>query len=167
MNDLTVLGPTEAAFALSIARRFFSEPQDAADAAQDALLAAHRHRASFRGESQLTTWLHRIVVNTVHGMMRKRARRPAPIALDDESARELPSHEPSPAARLEDADIAARARRGVHALGAKYEDVFRLRFDEDLGEAEVARALGVTVATVKIRTHRARHAAREALAGAA
>jgi DNA-directed RNA polymerase specialized sigma24 family protein len=41
-------------------------------------------------------------------------------------------------------------------MGERYAPVFRMRFEDDLGEAEIAKALGLTVGNVKIRTHRAR-----------
>ena len=167
MNDSTVsLGPRELAFANSVARRFFRDPQDAADAAQDALLIAHRQRDSFRGDAQLTTWLYRIVVTTSLGHLRRTKRRPTLRSIEEERAAEVASPERSPEARLADAEDAALARRRLKALGDKYERVFSMRFDEERSEAEVASALGLTVATVKIRTHRARRAAADALVSA-
>lgn len=167
MNDLNVsIGPREVELANAVARRFFRDPEDAADAAQDALLAAHRHRGSFRGDARFTTWLHRIVVTTSLAHLRKQRRRPLSRSLDD-SAGELPSPERTPEARLADAESAARARRHLRTLPAGHQRVFRMRFDEELGEAEVARQLGLSVANVKIRTHRARRALRAALAEAA
>lgn len=156
------IGRQELAFAQAVARRFFREPQDAADAAQDALLTACRHLASFRGDAQLKTWLHRIVVNTALGLLRKRGRRPVAGSIDE--AHHVASPEPSPEARVADAEVVARARDQVGALGAMYQEVLGLRVDQDLGDAEIAAALGVTVPTVKIRLHRARHAARQAIA---
>ena len=47
----------------AVALRTMGDPDDAADALQDALLAAHRGAAGFRGEAAVTTWLHRVVVN--------------------------------------------------------------------------------------------------------
>jgi len=168
MNDLTVsLGRQELAYANAVARRFFHDPQDAADAAQDALLAAHRHRGSYRGEAQVTTWLHRIVVTTSLGHLRKRGRRPAMASLEDEAVAECASPVRSPEAQVADAEAASQVRGLLRALGDKYDRVFRMRFVDELAETEVADALALTVSTVKIRTHRARHAVRAALAEAA
>lgn len=168
MNDLDVsLGRQELAYANAVARRFFHDPQDAADAAQDALLAAHRHRASYRGDALVTTWLHRIVVTTSLGHLRKRNRRPAMGSLDDAAVAEVASPQRSPEAQASDAELATRARGLLRGLGDKYDRVFRLRFVDELSEAEVAEQLDLTVATVKIRTHRSRHAVRTALAEAA
>ena len=56
----------------SVALRTTGDPEDAADALQDALLSAYRRADQFRGESQVTTWLHRIVVNASLDRLRKR-----------------------------------------------------------------------------------------------
>lgn len=47
----------------SIALRIMRNPEDAADALQDAYIAAFRRAGTYRGEAQVTTWLHRVVVN--------------------------------------------------------------------------------------------------------
>ena len=47
----------------SVALRTLRDPEDAADALQDAMISAFRRAGSFRGQSAITTWLHRIVVN--------------------------------------------------------------------------------------------------------
>jgi RNA polymerase sigma factor (sigma-70 family) len=61
---------------LSTARRFFHEEQDARDAVQDAFLSAFKAVGGFAGRCKLSTWLHRIVVNTALMKIRRRRRRP-------------------------------------------------------------------------------------------
>jgi RNA polymerase sigma-70 factor (ECF subfamily) len=68
-----------------VALRTMRKPEDAADALQDAYLAAFRRAASFRGDAQVTTWLHRVVVNACLDRlraMRSRAADPLPEDLD-------------------------------------------------------------------------------------
>lgn len=60
----------------AVALRTTQNPEDAADALQDALLSAFRRADTFRGESAVTTWLHRIVVNAALDRMRRAAVRP-------------------------------------------------------------------------------------------
>ena len=60
----------------AVAVRTLRDPEDAADALQDAMISAFRRAGSFRGESAVTTWLHRIVVNACLDRMRRRAARP-------------------------------------------------------------------------------------------
>lgn len=83
----------------SVALRTAGSPEDAADALQDAMIAAFRRAASFRGEAAVTTWLHRIVVNACLDQHRRRKSRPTtswietlhehPGDIDDMSNREL------------------------------------------------------------------------------
>lgn len=69
----------------AVALRTLGNPEDAADALQDALLSAYRRANSFRGEAAVTTWLHRIVVNACLDLVRRRAVRPV-VPLPAEAA---------------------------------------------------------------------------------
>jgi RNA polymerase sigma-70 factor (ECF subfamily) len=69
----------------AVALRTMRNPEDAADALQEAYIAAFRRAGSFRGESQVTTWLHRVVVNACLDrlrVLRSRAAEPLPEDLD-------------------------------------------------------------------------------------
>ena len=74
----------------AVALRTTSDPEEAADALQDALIAAFRRADSFRGDAAVTTWLHRIVVNACLDRLRRRRVRladPLPDDLDERAAR--------------------------------------------------------------------------------
>ena len=74
----------------AVALRTTGNPEDAADALQDAMVSAFRRAEAFRGESAVTTWLHRIVVNACLDRLRRtkvRAADPLPDDLDDHAAR--------------------------------------------------------------------------------
>ena len=60
----------------AVAVRTMRHPEDAADALQDAMVSAYRGAASFRGDSAVTTWLHRVVVNACLDRMRREKVRP-------------------------------------------------------------------------------------------
>ena len=60
----------------AVALRTIGDREEAADALQDALLSAYRAAERFRGDSAVTTWLHRIVVNACLDRMRRRQVRP-------------------------------------------------------------------------------------------
>src|SRR5918911_814590 len=60
----------------AVAVRTLGDADEAADALQDALLSAYRAAAGFRGDSAVTTWLHRIVVNACLDRARRRRSRP-------------------------------------------------------------------------------------------
>jgi Sigma-70 region 2 len=64
---------------LSVARRFLREEEDARDAVQEGFLSAYRSIGTFQGGSQISTWLHRIVVNAC--LMRLRSRQRGPLHL--------------------------------------------------------------------------------------
>ncbi|WP_017614199.1 RNA polymerase sigma factor SigM [Nocardiopsis salina] len=61
----------------AVAVRIMSDPEEASDALQDAFLSAFRAAGRFRGEAQVSTWMHRIVVNACHDRLRRRKVRPA------------------------------------------------------------------------------------------
>jgi RNA polymerase sigma-70 factor (ECF subfamily) len=139
---------------------------DAADVAQEALLTAFRFRDAFRGDSSYRTWLYRIATSTALSFRRSRRSRDRGLtsSLDAELDPELATREPSPEQQLIQAEAIIRARRAIAALPENYASVLRLRFEDELGETEVADALGLSVATVKIRAHRGRLRLRLSLA---
>jgi RNA polymerase sigma-70 factor, ECF subfamily len=59
----------------AVALRITGDPDDAADALQEAMISAFRRAGDFRGESAVTTWLHRIVVNASLDLLRRRSAR--------------------------------------------------------------------------------------------
>src|SRR5947208_15496452 len=60
----------------SVALRTLGDPEEAADALQDAMVSAYRAAGSFRGDAAVTTWLHRVVVNACLDRIRRRNSRP-------------------------------------------------------------------------------------------
>src|SRR6478752_10602020 len=69
----------------AVAMRTMGNPEDAADGLQDGMIAAYRRAGSFRGDAQVTTWLHRVVVNACLDRLRAakvRAADPLPDDLD-------------------------------------------------------------------------------------
>jgi len=154
----------ERGFVYAVGRRYVADEDAADDVAQEAMLLAFRHRASFRGESHPRTWLYRIAAMAALGYLRRHRRRDARIITCDPEQlagfdeRVTPSAEDELASR----ELAERLHRQLGALDEKYASVLRLRA-EDLGEHEIAERLGLSVAVVKIRAHRARGMLREAL----
>src|SRR6201996_81599 len=59
----------------AVALRVTCDPEDAADALQDAMISAFRRADNFRGDSAVTTWLHRIVVNASLDLLRRKSSR--------------------------------------------------------------------------------------------
>jgi RNA polymerase sigma-70 factor (ECF subfamily) len=163
-------GPEERGFVFSVAKKFVRNDDDAADVTQDALLLAYRHRDSFRGDSRYRTWLYRIAATTALSHLRRDRRRRDHVTpmtpADDAPAWEPAADGPSPEDEVGSHEAARLARGHLEGLGDKYRRVFLMRVEDECSEAEIARTLGLTVATVKIRTHRARKYLRERMAAA-
>jgi RNA polymerase sigma-70 factor (ECF subfamily) len=138
------------------ALRMMRNPHDAADALQDAYLAAFRRAASFRGESQVTTWLHRIVVNACLDRLRKqqRQRSEQPLPEDPDRAGELMAETgPDPAEQRELRDELAAA---LAELNDDQRAALVLVDVEGYAVDEAAAILGVPPGTVKSRCARGR-----------
>ena len=161
------------AYVRAIALRIVKDEHAADDVAQDALLLAHRHRDSFRGQSRFSTWLYRVTTTAALMHLRRQRRWSREVSAsapagDDASSwiDTRPDPAPAPDIALGAHEQCARARAAVDRMGPRYRDVFRLRFVDGFTESEIAAALSLTTATVKTRAHRARLAARLAAAAA-
>jgi RNA polymerase sigma-70 factor, ECF subfamily len=81
----------------AVALRTVGDPEEAGDALQDAMISAFRRAGDFRGDSAVTTWLHRIVVNACLDRLRRKAARPAVSAGDEQAFEALVAHDSDPA----------------------------------------------------------------------
>lgn len=171
MNDMDGRNVTFTAddrdFVYAVVRRIIRDEDDAHDATQEALLAAYRHRATYCGRARYRTWLYRVAVTSALTQLRRGRYRRVTRSLDPAGVdRELVATDETPERALLTAEDRQRLRAHLANLDPRYARVLELRLDEDLGEAEVAEAMGLTVATVKIRAHRARAALRAQLVAA-
>ena len=163
MNVSTELRESDRSFVYAVIRRMLRDDDASADATQDALLLAHRHRDQFRGESAHRTWLYRIAVTTALGHLRKRRRTREEISGSDRPvAWDLSDPRPSPEQQVAAGELAGAMTRALADVGRAHQQVFLLRL-EDWSESEIARSVGISVANVKIRTHRTRVRLRAAL----
>ena len=153
---------------LATARRMLGNDEDAEDALQEALLSAFRHIDQFAGQSRLSTWLHRIVVNVVLMRMRSRKSRPErsieellPRFVEDGHwADRIGGSEESSDVLLERGETRRLVRRCIAQLPESYRVVLTLRDIDELDTDETAALLAITPNAVKIRLHRARQALR-------
>jgi RNA polymerase sigma-70 factor (ECF subfamily) len=137
--------------------------QEAEDAAQEVMINAFRHLKSFRGDAKFSTWLVTIAMN--EGRQRLRKAKAAQLESLDEGKegregdftpvvltdwREIPSE------ALEKKEMRQKLREAVEELPPIYREVLVLRDLEELNQQETASALGINVALVKVRLHRAR-----------
>lgn len=151
---------------LAVARRFTGNDEDARDVVQAAYLSAFRGLNEFEGACQLSTWLHRIAVNTALMHLRSRRRRPEdsidlllPAFQQDGHHVEQFSDWGAPADQLlEQRETRATVRACIEQLPDNYRTVLILRDIDELSTQEVAEMLMMTPTAVKVRLHRARQA---------
>jgi RNA polymerase sigma-70 factor (ECF subfamily) len=152
-----------------LARATLRDATEAEDALQEAYLAAYRGFEHYRGESSLSTWLCRLVLNECLARLRRHRRRDdiahifVPADPQDLDRMGTSNMEPPDQAALR-ADMRALLERKVDALPEALRIVFVLRCVEELTVAEVAACLQVPETTVRTRQFRARGLLRESLA---
>jgi RNA polymerase sigma-70 factor (ECF subfamily) len=153
------------------ARSILRDDADAEDAVQDAYVHAYRAMRSFRGDSKLSTWLVRIVVNEALGRLRKRRRHAQVFQLhgqvdavedttEESIGRASPEQPDSAALRAETRRLLETA---IEQLPDAYRTVFVLRAVEEMTAEETAAVLDIPEATVRTRFFRARGLLRESL----
>jgi RNA polymerase sigma-70 factor, ECF subfamily len=151
---------------LAVARRFVRNDEDAQDIVQSAYLSAFRALDQFEGNCQLSTWLHRIVVNTALMKLRSKRRKPEesieellPAFQEDGHHVEQFADWTMPADQLiERNETRAFVRACIDRLPDNYRTVLLLRDIEERSTQDVADALSMTSTAVKVRLHRARQA---------
>jgi RNA polymerase sigma-70 factor (ECF subfamily) len=153
-----------------MALSFLRNEADAEDAAQEAFLKAFRNLASFRGEAKFGTWLVSITLNEARSRIRHRdtiKMESLEDPPDDEGPispallrdwREIPSEV------LERKEVSLLLHQAVTALPPIYREVFTLRDVEGMSVNEAAGALDISIASVKVRLHRARMMLQKTLA---
>ncbi|HEX9493577.1 MAG TPA: sigma-70 family RNA polymerase sigma factor [Thermoanaerobaculia bacterium] len=156
---------------LRTARRFLRSEEDARDAVQDAFISLFKSIGGFESNSQLATWLHRILINCCLMRLRRQRRHPEedierflPRFSDD--GRQIEQSVPwteSAEAILQRAELRDIVRSSIDNLPERYRVVLLLRDIEEISTGEVAKLLDVTPNAVKVRLHRARQALRTLL----
>jgi RNA polymerase sigma-70 factor (ECF subfamily) len=142
-------------YVYSIAMTITRDPADAADLTQDALIRLIRAIGSYRGETKLSTWLYRLVVNL--GIDRMRRRGAPPIRLDDEALDiDVPSDSPADdvAGTIERDEEARSVRAAIALLPDAQRLALTLHYFEDLRYEDIADVMGVPINTVKSHIRR-------------
>jgi len=151
----------------SLCFRMTKNETEAEDLAQDAFLQVFRKLATFRGDSALSTWLHRIAVNTV--LMHFRRKAPGGVSLDEPYSRH---QDAKPArreygtrdGRLETSVTRVALNRAIGELPETYRAIFLLHEVEGYQHREIAELLGCSVGNSKSRLHKAKLQIRDFLA---
>lgn len=131
--------------------RILRQRDAALDATQDTFLTVFRKSDQFRGDSEFSTWVYRIAVNTCYDHLRRAKRRPTDV---------LPEGHDPPDLSADDAIAAAELRPDLNAALQAIPEDFRAAIVlvdvEGLAVTEAAIALQVPEGTVKSRLHRGR-----------
>lgn len=128
--------------------RMCGDPMQAEDLAQDVFVRAWKSMGAFRGDSQLSTWLHRLAVNVCLNWVTRGGKRSRRIVfLDDTDPLEESPGFPEVRMDLE---------KAIAALPPGARSVFVLHDIEGYRHEDIARISGISVGTAKAQLHRAR-----------
>ena len=144
-----------------IALHVLRDPEDASDAAQESMVKLVRRVKQFRGDSQFSTWLHRLVVNTCKDVAQVRwaaERRTEPLVEDLRVA-----SDGDPAKSLADSEARRELGARLAELPKAQATVVALKDGFDVPFDEISVATGLPVGTAKCYAHRGRNGLRERL----
>lgn len=133
----------------AICLRYFGDPADAEDAAQEAFLALYRHAGTFAGTARFSTWMYRVATNACNDLARKRARRPQPADRDVADLALVSTPD-----LLANRELGMELEAALSELDPEYREPVLLHDVGGFGYADIAAHLGVPVGTVKSRIHR-------------
>jgi RNA polymerase sigma-70 factor (ECF subfamily) len=145
----------------SLCLRILRDPDDAAEATQDAYLKAWRALGTFRGDAMFTTWMYRVAANSAISKQRRRKRkREYEVSADDEMVSQLPSTASTEALagariELEAIEVALRLLPEHYRSAIVLRDVYGMSMDE------IAKQLKITETAAKVRVHRGRKKLKE------
>ncbi|MGZ8688528.1 MAG: RNA polymerase sigma factor [Gaiellaceae bacterium] len=142
-----------------LAAHVLRDPEDAHDAAQDALAKLCVKIGQFRGEAAFSTWLHRLTLNACRDIAQRRgSRRHDPL---DDDVRVAQGRTPDLEAEL--SELRADLRDGLAGLPAAQARVLVLKDALGFSFEEISAASGMPVGTAKCYAHRGRTAMRHVL----
>jgi RNA polymerase sigma-70 factor (ECF subfamily) len=146
------------------ALRILARPHDAEDAVQEAMVAAFTHLDRFQGRSDFLTWATRIVMNAALQHIRKFRTKPT-VSWDQVGAEfetwlseYVKDPRPTPEEQLQSLEHRERLEDALLTLPDEMRRVMQFCRSTDYSLKEAASALGLSLATLKTRLHRGRHA---------
>ena len=142
--------------AYSVALRMLRNVEDAEDAVQEAYISAFKALPNFKGQSKLSTWLYRIVVNACLMKIRKdksKAKYLSEKTFDDAIVYDW-KNDPEEAAV--NSELHSMLESGLDLLSADLRAAVVLRDIQGLSTEESADVLNISIASLKSRLHRAR-----------
>jgi len=147
----------------AVCRRITGHEADAADAAQDAMIAIVRNLDRFDGRSSFGTWAYRVATNASLDELRRRKRRAVPTSTDADEHPYRQVADPDGGKRVEAIGDHMALDAALRILSDEYRLPVVLRDVADLDYAEIAEVLDIPVGTVKSRIARGRAALAKAL----
>jgi len=141
----------------AVARRILRDASDVDEAVHEAMVQAYRALPRFDGRARLSTWLHRIVVNTALRLREKRGRTEASLDQlgSDGSDLEFAIDDQEPFMRMIGAEQRTLLLRRIEQLPPSYREVVVLRDLQELSTQKAATLLGISCVNVRARLHRA------------
>ena len=143
-------------FAYNVAYRMLRNVEDAEDAVQEAFISAYRAFSTFKGQSKLSTWLYRIVVNACLMKIRKEKARSKyflETGYNDAVVTDWGNHPEEAAINSELRDV---VESGLQSLSPELRSAVVLRDIQGLTTEEASTTLGLSIAAFKSRLHRGR-----------
>lgn len=158
--------------------RILRHREDSEDVVQEVFLAAYKAIPGFRGDSSLSTWLHRIATTRALNHVDRAAEKirrasqgleEAPVAAESGAHRNpgtlAPSTAPTPLEELEAQELKQKLAECMEQLPAAWRAVLSLRDVESMAYEEISRLLGIALGTVRSRLARARISLRRCIQG--
>lgn len=154
-------------YLLNVARQYIKDSGDAQDIVQESYLQLFKNISSFRGDSSLKSWLHRITVN--NALMRIRSDSKTPVILSepqsdtdnfDENGKRLESAQNISISADEvysNAELQTKIRQHIMTLPPAYRNILLLRDIEGYSISETSELLNISTSSVKTGLHRARN----------
>jgi len=143
----------------ALTARMCKNPDDAAEAAQEAFLAAWQELPSFRGDSAFSTWLYRLASNACIDLRRREGRHwdaAGPSFNDEDHPVDIPDTAATPQELSERRELREEIEAGLASLSPEHRQVLILREIHQLAYDEIAKVLQLDQGTVKSRINRAR-----------
>ena len=142
--------------AYSVAFRMLRNAEDAEDAVQEAYISAYKALPNFKGQSKLSTWIYRIVVNTCLMKIRKEKSRAKYISEKDYDDALVYDWKNDPEEAAVNSELRSTLENGLDQLSPDLRAAVVLRDIQGLSTEESAEALDISIASLKSRLHRAR-----------
>lgn len=144
--------------------------EDAKELSQNGFVKAYRHLRQFRGKSQFSTWLYRIIVNECKDFFKAKARQPFIVSLssddsetDDPVLFDLADPGGNPRDVMENKELGKKISRAIQRLPLKQRTAFVLCHLHGLPLEEASGVMGVRLGTIKAHLFRAGTSLRESI----